>query len=296
MYKNPCFIVGMPRSGTTLLQSILCNTGYFFAIPETHFFSNIAASIPETNITNFQKRNIIEKLSKKSKLKFRRDDFEYLNSKKEIFEEIIDFYNDGEFDTFLEKTPRHVFKYFEIVKYYPDAHFICMIREPRNTVSSILNMSENSKKSVTRMAFFYKAIATQITAISKYQNVKVIRYEDLVDKPQKTLKDICDYLQINFDPKYLLDVTAPINVVNVHEKWKNNNLRYNKIQKNIQNKWKDTLDDGYGNLIVFLTKGNLIDYNYDLSFKWHMLFKGILKDFSNNLNWKEMRKIWTKKI
>ena len=32
-YKNPVFIVGMPRLGTTLIQGILCDTGECIPIP-----------------------------------------------------------------------------------------------------------------------------------------------------------------------------------------------------------------------------------------------------------------------
>lgn len=47
VYKEPVFIVGMLRSGTTLIQGILCNTGKYFAVPETHFFSRVVYGLPE---------------------------------------------------------------------------------------------------------------------------------------------------------------------------------------------------------------------------------------------------------
>jgi hypothetical protein len=198
-------------------------------------------------------------------------------------------------NTFLEKTPRHIFSYLEIIKYYPDARFICMIREPRNTVSSILNMSEKSQnKSIIAMALLYNEIVSIIQSISYNKNVRIVRYEDLVENPHKILKEICDYLEISFDLKYLGNIAAPKEMIYAHEKWKTNNTQINKIQRDDYDKWKNTLTDDYGNLIIFLTKNNLPTFNYDSSFTWHMPFKGILKDFINNLTWKEMRKLLPK--
>jgi hypothetical protein len=68
-----------------------------------------------------------------------------LIQKKEIFEYIVGCYNKDNQSTFLEKTPRHIFHYSEIMNYYSDARFICMIREPRNTVTSILSMHPDKR-------------------------------------------------------------------------------------------------------------------------------------------------------
>jgi hypothetical protein len=51
-YKKPVFIVGMPRSGTTLIQEILCNTGEYFPIPETHFFDRATCGLPEEKFSD----------------------------------------------------------------------------------------------------------------------------------------------------------------------------------------------------------------------------------------------------
>ena len=37
--ERPVFVVGCPRSGTTLVQCILSASSSAFSLPETHFFS-----------------------------------------------------------------------------------------------------------------------------------------------------------------------------------------------------------------------------------------------------------------
>ena len=45
MLNSPVFIVGSPRSGTTLLQCMLSANDAFFSMPETHFFCSILPSL-----------------------------------------------------------------------------------------------------------------------------------------------------------------------------------------------------------------------------------------------------------
>ena len=74
------FIVGMPRSGTTLIQGILCNTGEYFPMPETHFFVRAAYGLPEKNLNLKDRKRIQHKLLKKSRIKLKRALPDYLTT------------------------------------------------------------------------------------------------------------------------------------------------------------------------------------------------------------------------
>jgi Sulfotransferase family len=45
--ERPIFVVGCPRSGTTLVQCILSASSQAFSLPETHFFSFV---LPELGL------------------------------------------------------------------------------------------------------------------------------------------------------------------------------------------------------------------------------------------------------
>ena len=128
-YKKPVFIAGMPRSGTTLLHGILCNSGLYFPMPETHFFSHAACGFPGHNLSRKAQNKIWRVLTKRARIEVDQESIYRLGSKKEIFEYVVGIYNKDGTGTFLEKTPRHVFFYSEIMRYYSDARFICMVRE-----------------------------------------------------------------------------------------------------------------------------------------------------------------------
>src|SRR5439155_25383636 len=51
--RQPIFIVGCPRSGTTLVQCILSASSQAFSLPETHFFSSVlpaVGAVPEAGV------------------------------------------------------------------------------------------------------------------------------------------------------------------------------------------------------------------------------------------------------
>ncbi len=47
--QNPIFVVGYPRSGTTLLQALMATQGNLATFPETHFFSTVYAGNAASN-------------------------------------------------------------------------------------------------------------------------------------------------------------------------------------------------------------------------------------------------------
>jgi len=292
-YKKPVFVVGMPRSGTTLIQGILCNTGEYFPMPETHFFVRAAYGIPDENLSKKDRKHIRQKLLNKSRIKLDRRFPEHLKTKKDIFEHVIDQFNLEGTRTFLEKTPRHIFFYSKILEYYPDARFICIIREPKNVVSSQLTNSPKKNKSVIRLSLLYNKIAAAIAKVRNNENVFLIRYEDLTTETELILKDICKFLNIEFDSKLVDNVAAPLGIVSEHEFWKNKNIKVKTIQKNNPDKWKDALDNNQENLVNFITKSHAANFGYALTYNWNSIYKGFSYDIKKLLSPSEFKKVFS---
>ncbi|MGD2096185.1 MAG: sulfotransferase, partial [Desulfobacterales bacterium] len=253
-YIDPVFIVGMPRSGTTLIQGILSNTGKYFPMPETHFFSRVAYALPENGLSDKDRKRIRRKLIRKSRIKIDEKALFNLTSQKEVFEYVLGLFNPDKKNTFLEKTPRHVFFYSKILRYYPKAKFICMVREPKNIVSSRLRRNLKQKKSVIRLSLLYNKIAAAILDIKGKDNVMLVRYEDLTDENEFSLKKICKFLTIPYDGQFLKNVVAPKEIVSAHEFWKNNNLALQTIRENNPDKWRTTLNMDQAHLVNYITR------------------------------------------
>jgi hypothetical protein len=293
-YKEPVFIMGMPRSGTTLLQTILCNSGIYFPMPETHFFSRVTCGLPRSDFSVEERKQIRRVLIKKARIEVDKEFPYQLHSKKEIFEYLIGVYNTNKKNTFLEKTPRHVFFYSEILEYYPDATFICMIREPKNVVSSILKIPTKRKKSVITVALLYNKISNAILNIRSMSNVLVIKYEDLTDQTNISVRTICEFLNIPHDFKLVDSVAAPPEIVSVHEAWKNRNVDLHNIQKNDPDRWQETLNKSQANMVNFITKSYASQFGYFSDHRLPAVCLGIMQDLSKLLSKGELRRAFSK--
>ena len=293
-YKEPVFIIGMPRAGTTLLQAILCNSGIYFPVPETHFFSRVTCGLPKSDFSVEERKQIRRVLIKKARIEVDKEFPYQLHSKKEIFEYLIGVYNTNKKNTFLEKTPRHVFFYSEILEYYPDAKFICMIREPKNVISSILKIPTKRKKSVITVALLYNKISNAILNIRSMSNVLVIKYEDLTDQTNVFVKTICEFLNIHYDAKLVDNVVAPAEIVSVHEAWKNRNIDLHNIQKNDPDRWQKTLNKSEANMVNFITKSYASQFGYLSDHRLLAVCLGMIQDLSKLLSKGELRRAFSK--
>ncbi len=124
-----------------------------------------------------------------------------------------------------EKTPRHVFRIRELLETHPRAKIICMMRDPRAVVASYRDWQKNLKVPQTVpapirarmdeeykrkrksyhpliMTLMWKATAS---AILKAQadldtaNVYVLKYENLVQEPAKTIQSLCQWIGVPYE-------------------------------------------------------------------------------------------------
>ncbi|WP_161786463.1 sulfotransferase [Methylobacter sp. BBA5.1] len=149
--QAPIFVVGYPRSGTTLLQSKLMTQNGIVSLPETHFFSIVRNKL----------RVIDDKIrpdclkdaffTLRERLPFSVEAEQYLTqlaensqlSPKMMFEAIVvdnlvDNYSLSEIQRsrFLEKTPDHVERLEIIFRNYPDAKVVNIVRHPEKAILS----------------------------------------------------------------------------------------------------------------------------------------------------------------
>ncbi len=293
-YKQPVFVVGMPRSGTTLIQGILCNTGIYFPMPETHFFERATYGLPEKKLSKKHGKRIQRILFKKSGIKIDPEFPDHLTAVKDIFEHLIEQFNPDGRNTFLEKTPRHVFFFSQILKYYPDAKFICMIREPKNVVNSQLINSPKQDKSVVRLSLLYNKIAAAILKIREKNNVFLIKYEDLTCETELVLRNCCKFLNIPYESRIVENVAAPPGIVSEHEFWKDKNIVQETIQKNDRDKWQKFLSIGQTNLINLITAKYAVKFGYKSSYNWLSVGRGFVEDMIKLFSWREFKKIFSK--
>jgi hypothetical protein len=144
--KKRFFLVGCPRSGTTLLQSLLTAHPQITSFPESHFFRHL---IPDLN----SKRYWLGIASRKAKPRFEaflkeinREDMSSHLSQLAIFQyqyiqaffHVLDTITQQQGKTiWIEKTPGHVHCIDYIQKRVKKAKFIHLIRNGSDVVASL---------------------------------------------------------------------------------------------------------------------------------------------------------------
>lgn len=115
------------------------------------------------------------------------------------------------------KNPELTAHFPRLAEWYPQSKLVVMVRDPRDTIASILDVAgrhgqSGVDSSLTRMgrdmavlARFYKSYyvdALQSPACK--DRVAVVRYEDLVTDPNQVLANLSTVLNIRLDPARIL--------------------------------------------------------------------------------------------
>lgn len=224
------FVVGCPRSGTTKLTEIINKHSKIQCSSETHFFNinwelnyklEIDEFIESNEFNNFFDHFRIQDFMKLNSLEIKdfsdelRSTYE-LNSKyyankelyiKSIFDVIVNLslkQNDtAEF--FCEKTPQHLRSVDKILKYYPEARFIHVIRDGRDVVNSLLKMPWRPDGLINNARFWKKFVRFGIE-MREYlkKNDKSsywfdLRYEELLGNPGQLLHSLCEFISLEYE-------------------------------------------------------------------------------------------------
>lgn len=217
---NPFFIIGSGRSGNTLLRRILYSHPDIYIPPETYvlgrsiklFRQNRHLSWAETVHTilaqfefhqefetfNISLRPLVNSLVEVP-LKSRSLSF-ILNS----------FYcycaseSNKSFKRWGDKTPLNTFCLDDILSVFPDAQFIHLVRDGCDASYSYLRSGiyRDIEGAAQRWTDSVKAASKFVE--NHPGHCFEVRYENLVSKPEESIKQICDFLNIEFRKKMLL--------------------------------------------------------------------------------------------
>lgn len=103
-----------------------------------------------------------------------------------------------------EKTPRHIDHVDRIFTWYPSARVICMIRDGRDTVMSLMGMPWANSNLVSNCMRWRQQAELAARLQERYRRaLLVVRYEDLVADPERAITAICTFVGESFEPAQL---------------------------------------------------------------------------------------------
>ena len=103
-----------------------------------------------------------------------------------------------------EKTPANLERLRAIAHILPEAHFIHIIRDGRDVALSLREMWFAPGRDLTTLARYWRDRILQARREAE-RNLRYleIRYEDLIANPERTLRDVCAFVDLSFDTRML---------------------------------------------------------------------------------------------
>lgn len=217
--SRPIFVVGCPRSGTTLVQCILSASATAFSLPETHFFSIVLPSLsarPGDVLTPVSARTALSLLEREARLELPGGTIERATEAAErgrltgagLFELVVDAFRpaggSGELRV-VEKTPQHYRHLAEIGALYSDALFVNVVRNPVDVVSSWLGTPFANARSVLGYADAWLEAVDRAAAYERERpaRVRTVVYERLIAEPEPSVRALCAFLDLPYEPAML---------------------------------------------------------------------------------------------
>ena len=214
---KPIFVVGAPRSGTTLLQYMLrSHPNISLPTGESHFFIPLyrkAASFGDLSRKENIKK-VLEEMYRRSQ-DFLDTDLHGINFDIEALSTVFHQENRNSINSIIsglfeknatgegksrwgDKTPYYVLHMNTILEMYPEAQFIHLIRDGRDCALSLIDRKHNFRVYNTFFAAKYWEIYVEKgREIGKTLGEKTyceVRYEDLLENPTDTMKRVCHFL------------------------------------------------------------------------------------------------------
>jgi hypothetical protein len=271
--RRPIFIVGCPRSGTTLVQCILSASSEAFSLPETHFFSALLQATgltPETQVGSEQIRFASEVLRTEAELTLPASFWSTLQSRPglralDIFLAVVEHYRPALQPGLrvIEKTPRHVLHLDTIASTFPDAVFVEVVRDPIDVASSLLGVPFESSRSMLSYAQRWSESIQAARAFSRDQpgRLRTIVYEKLVREPLATVRDLCTFVGLRYESAMLEEFGREAGRnVGRGEAWKRDVT--SGVIMDRKGVWRTRMTPGQAWLVAQATRGQRREFGY----------------------------------
>ena len=189
--NDPIFLIGFPRSGTTLLDAILRSHPSVEVIEEKPIIDEFIIQLHNKTKSNFDTLKTV-------------DENLLIEMKNVYFENRKKFVKENNNKIYIDKMPLNIIYAAEIVRIFPNAKFILAIRHPCDCVLScfmqnfVLNDSMANFLNLNDSAKFYDIV---MSLWDKYLNIfsinyHTVKYEKVVSNFDDSIKELLNFLNL----------------------------------------------------------------------------------------------------
>jgi tetratricopeptide (TPR) repeat protein len=192
--NDPIFLVGFPRSGTTLLDTILRSHKSIDVIEEKPIVDKLIENLKletENNLLN------LENLNKKSYTKIKEL---YLKTRGE-------YAKSNNEKIYIDKLPLNFIYIGEIIRLFPKAKFIFALRNPYDVILSCFMQQFTPNDSMMNFINLKDSANFYDISMKLYKmyfelfksNIYEIKYEDVIQNFDDTIKKLLNFLNLEWE-------------------------------------------------------------------------------------------------
>ncbi|MFI0482354.1 sulfotransferase family protein [Actinomadura sp. 9N215] len=276
--SRPIFVLGCPRSGTTLLQQML-HSHRRIAFPSETLFVHTAYAARHRfgDLERAENRRALaEWITRGRHTKFRVLELDA----EDVIEEIV--HGPPTLGSALatvfrayarrhgkprwgDKRPSYFRRVPMLRRMFPDAQFVHLVRDGRDAVSSLMRMPWFSGDIYAAALTWREAVDTgrRLGPRLGPGTFHELRYEDLVADPEYALAKLCAFLDEEYDPEMTRAYEHARRTVPSARKW---HLRTHEAPNTrTVGAWRYRLDDWEASLVEHVLASRLLDHGYALS-------------------------------
>ncbi len=247
--KSPIFIFSLPRSGSTLLQRILSGHSDIATSAEPWVILPLVYATKQVGVLSEYNQNT----SSRAILEFINviGIDTYNNKLNNFLSSLYDEYCSTGERYFLDKTPRYYLIIEEIKSIFPNAKCIFLFRNPLQVIGSVIDTF--SFGGLERLYPYDIDLSVGFNRLSKgYEKYKgssyALRYEDFIINPEIYMKEICDYLELEYQ-ELMLSGLPNREVKGTMGDPINSNL-VKEVDTSSMNKWRKSCSGAYRKFVT----------------------------------------------
>lgn len=278
------FIVGKGRSGTTLLQTMLDAHPSLLIPLESRIIIHLYSKYARVKKWDQKRLNSfyndlftdvkfdllwnVDKEQLKARILSSPEDISFAELCQKAYLSYQSFFERGDLGWIGDKNPIYTIFIPELIRLYPHAKFIHLVRDYRdNILSHIKVFPIKDKAFLARKWVKYNEVVETYKAKFPKQ-FHTLRYEDLTENPEKEIRDICKFLEVDFHPDMLSFHQATNKAYNEYsdyiDKYHKNIL--NPVNKNSLGKWKKELKEADVRIADYVAGDYATQYGYEKAF------------------------------
>ena len=190
---DPVFLIGFPRSGTTLLDTILRTHNLIEVLEEKPIIDKLLKELEKNTGCSFSNLDKI-------------DDLEITKLKNTYNIERQNYIKFDDEKIYVDKFPLNIVYLAEINKIFPNAKYILALRNPRDSVLSCFMQSFTPNDAMSNMlsindaSNLYDRTMHLFKIYEKNFNLKLhlVKYEDVINNFESTIKGLLKFLEIEW--------------------------------------------------------------------------------------------------